>query len=192
MMIRVGLVGEDPNDTLSIKNLLEKTYYQRVKFLPLARRICGFQLDNPKIKRSLPIEFADAKCKFIIYIRDLDAFTSEKGKLRAKIEWFKDLDSTINKKGILLLNVWELEALILSDIETFNSIYKINFKFAADPMLQKEPKELLRRITSKSKNKFKESSCPDIFKKLNISNIEKRCASFESFVKEFEERLSAL
>lgn len=51
-MIKVGLVGEDPNDTLSIKNLLEKRYKAKVQFYQLAKRIKGFQLDNPKIKKA--------------------------------------------------------------------------------------------------------------------------------------------
>jgi len=66
-MIRVGLVGEDPNDTSSIINLLQQKYKGKAQFYPLAKGIKGHQLDNPKIKKSLPIEFASKKCKFIIY-----------------------------------------------------------------------------------------------------------------------------
>ena len=189
-MIRIGLVGEDPNDTLSIKNILKKRYSGKVQFYQLAQRIRGYQLDNPKIKRSLPIEFEDKKCSFIVYIRDLDAFKTNKAKLNEKLNWFKSLDATINKKGILLLNIWELEALILADIDTFNKEYNINYKFSGDPILQKDPKELLQRLTYKSKKQFSEASCPEIFKKLNIDMIEKRCSGFREFLLEFNERLT--
>jgi hypothetical protein len=189
-MIRVGLVGEDPNDTLSIKNLLEKRYKGKVQFYQLARRVMGYQLDNPKIKRSLPIEFEEHECKFIIYIRDLDAFKSQDDKLKAKIKWFKDLDSVVNGEGILLLNIWELEALILGDIETFNKIHQTTHKFTGDPMLVKEPKEFLMRLTSKSKKQYKEAHCPEIFKQLNIDEIEKKCGCFKDFIKEFNEKIS--
>ena len=52
-MIKIGLVGEDPNDTDSIKNLLEKKYKKRVQFITLLKRINGYQLDNNKVKNSL-------------------------------------------------------------------------------------------------------------------------------------------
>ena len=34
----------------------------------------------------------------------------------------------LNKKGIHLLHIYEIEALILADIETFNKIYKTKMK----------------------------------------------------------------
>ncbi len=187
-MIKVGLVGEDPNDTLSIKSLLEKRYKGKVQFHQLAKRVQGYQLDNPKIKRSLPIEFENQECKFIIYIRDLDAFKSQKDKLQAKMQWFKDLDAVVNNQGILLLNIWELEALIFGDIDTFNKIYTTKHKVTQDPMLIKEPKEVLKRLTFKSKQ-FKESHCPEIFKQLDIDKIEAKCSCFKDFIVEFDEKL---
>ena len=189
-MIRVGLVGEDPNDTLSIKNLLNQRYSGKVRFYQLAKRVKGFQLDNPKIKKSLPIEFADSKCAFIVYIRDLDAFQSENKKLQAKLKWFKTLDAVVNQEGLLLLNIWELEALILSDMDTFNSIYKVNHKFKGDPMLQKEPKETLKRITAREKKKYKENHCPELFKQLKIDNVEKNCRYFRDFILEFNKKIA--
>src|SRR5438046_1173617 len=113
-MIKIGLIGEDPNDTSSIKNLLHKKYSNRIQFYPLARRIKGYHLDSKKIKNILPIEFRDKKCKFVIYIRDLDGYKTEHSKIRRREKWFKELDATVNNKGILLLNIWELEALILA------------------------------------------------------------------------------
>ncbi|WP_439699190.1 DUF4276 family protein [Mucilaginibacter sp. AW1-7] len=189
-MIRVGLVGEDPNDTSSIKNLLEKRYKDKVQFRQLAKRVQGYQLDNPKIKRSLPIEFEDQECRFIIYVRDLDAFKSQKDKLQAKTQWFKDLDALVNNEGILLLNIWELEALIFGDITAFNKLYTTKHKVTHDPMLIKEPKEVLKKLTFKSNKQFKESHCPEIFKHLNINEVEKNCSCFKEFIAEFEAKLN--
>ena len=189
-MIRVGLVGEDPSDTSSIKNLLEKRYKRKVQFHPLTKTGTGYDLDSYKTKKSIPIEFEERKCQFIIFIRDLDAFQSQKLKLQKRIKWFKDLDALINNKGILLLNIWELEALILADIGTFNKAYSINYKFNGNPMLQKEPKELLKRITSKSQKQFKESHCPGLFKLLDIDTIEKNCGCFKDFIEEFNKKIA--
>lgn len=188
-MIKIGLVGEDPNDTSSIKNLFQKKYGSKVCFYPLAKRIKGYQLDNPKIKRSLQIEFNDKKCNFILYIRDLDGFKTEKSKIIKCLNWFKELDATINKNGILLLNIWELEGLILADIGTFNSLYNISCKFNGDPMVQKEPKEILMKLTRNSKKKYRESHCPEIFEKLNFDTLEKRCTYFRDFIIEFNKKI---
>ena len=186
-MVRVGLVGEDPNDTSSIKNLLEKRYGGKIHFQPLVKGIKGYQLDNPKIRRSLPIEFISQGCKFVIYIRDLDGFQSDKERLKAKIRWFEELDSAVNNEGILLLNIWELEALIFGDIATFNKIYKTTHKFPGDPMGIREPKEVLKRLTNRGKQ-YKESHCPEIFKQLNIDKIENKCGCFKEFINEFNNK----
>jgi len=188
-MIRVGLVGEDPNDTSSIKNLLEKRYKGKVHFQPLVKGIKGFQLDNPKIKRSLPIEFENHECKFVLYVRDLDAFESQADKVKAKLQWFKELDAAVNGDGILLLNIWELEALIFGDINAFNEIYKLKHQFKGDPMHIKEPKEELKRLTKNSNKPYKESHCPELFKYLNIDTLKSNCSCFSEFIKEFDAKL---
>jgi hypothetical protein len=181
-MKRIGLLGEDPNDTTSIKNLLQKKYKNKAIFLPITNGVKGFQLDTPKVKATLKIEFASRKCEFVIYIRDLDGFKSQKQKVKEKEIWFKDLDATVNNKGVLLLNIWELEGLIMADISTFNKLYKTKHNFKGDPMMQKEPKEILKRLTSSSRKKYKESDCPEIFDKLNILTVEKNCSYFKEFI----------
>ena len=70
-MIRVGLIGEDPNDTFAIKNLLEKKYKGKVQFFQLLAGIRAYHLDNLKLKRRLPIEAETKNCKLIVFIRDL-------------------------------------------------------------------------------------------------------------------------
>ncbi|MDR3695365.1 hypothetical protein [Mucilaginibacter sp.] len=120
----------------------------------------------------------------------MDAFQSEKAKVQAKIKWFKDLDTEVNNEGLLLLNIWELEALILGDIETFNKIYNANHKFKGDPMTKKEPKEILKAITFKEKKQFKEAHCPSVFKILDIDNVEKNCRCFKDFIEEFEKKIA--
>lgn len=188
-MVRVGLVGEDPNDTSSVKNLLESRYKGKVHFFPLLKGTKGFQLDNPKVKRSLPIEFEGKNCRFIIYVRDLDAFKSQTDKLEEKTKWFKELDATINGKGILMLNIWELEALIFADMDAFNKMYGIAHKSTHDPMRIKEPKEALKKLTHKSQKLYKESHCTEIFGKLNIDTVEKNCGCFKEFITEFDSKL---
>lgn len=188
-MKKIGLIGEDPNDTTSVAKLLEKKYKGQVQFVALAKRIRGYQLNNDKIKKILPIEFASQKCKLVIFIRDLDAFKSQGVKVTAVNNWFKAVNSTINNQGILLNNIWELEALIFADIETFNLIYNISHKFKGDPTMIKEPKEKLMELTSGTRKQYRESHCPEIFEKLSIDTVEKNCAYFREFITAFDEKI---
>jgi hypothetical protein len=189
-MIKVGLVGEDPNDTSSIKNLLEQRYKGRVQFYALAKRATGANLDSlNKIKKLVKADFDNSGCSFIVYIRDLDELESHKEKLAARINWFRDLDNHVNSGGILMLNIWELEALIFGHMEVFNKLFGIDHR-AGNPMLITKPKEKLEQLTSKSKKQFTVSHCPEIFKQLNIDKVEEKCTCFKKFITEFEERLN--
>lgn len=189
-MIKVGLVGEGPNDTSSIKNLLEKRYKKRIKFCVLTPRIKGYQLDTEKLKKQLPIEAADQHCKLVIFIRDLDALESDKRKFKERKDWFNKLDKLINNTGLLLLNIWELEALILGDFEVFKKAYNPSKNFKGNPLFQVNPKEFLKSITSKSAKQFHESDCPELFKKLDINLVEKNCSCFSSFITDFDRKLT--
>lgn len=188
-MIKVGLVGEDPNDTTAITHLLSSHYKGSIKFKTLARRIKGYQLDNDKIKKIINLEFKDQKCEFVIYIRDLDSYGTDKKKIKERIDWFISLDKEANGKGLLLLNIWELEGLIFADIETFCNLYKVSSTFKGDCTLIKEPKEQLMRLTKRAKNPYKESHCPTIFEKLRIDTLKANCNYFREFVSQIDQRL---
>jgi hypothetical protein len=52
--MKIGLVGEAPNDTQSIKNLLEKRYTNaRYEFVFMLNYINGSNLDNQKNKNKI-------------------------------------------------------------------------------------------------------------------------------------------
>lgn len=189
--MRVGLVGEDPNDTSSIENLLSPPYRaKKIKFIKLLKNIRGWQLDSiHKVKRALAVEFEYKKCDFVIYIRDSDGPSSDKIKINIRKEWFKHLDDSANKKGLLLLNIYELEALILADIGSFNKMYRTDINYKQNPSFEKDPKEFLMRKTINSQRKYKESDCPEIFSKLNIETVKRNCTYFKNFISEFESRI---
>jgi len=52
--MKIGLIGEDPYDTDSIKNLLTQKYPYR--FIPILKNLRGTQLDSPKAGKLLKIE----------------------------------------------------------------------------------------------------------------------------------------
>lgn len=188
-MIRVGLVGEDPNDTSSLKILLNKKYSGRVHFQPLLKRIRGHQLDSVKTKRAVGAEMSLNKCSFILFIRDLDGLHTQKDLVQLKNEWFSSLNQVCGNQNIFLLNIWELEAMIFGDIETFNSKYGTAIRADKNPMMISNPKEELKRATYKGRKRFEESHCPEIFEALDFDRVVSRCDFFRDFIIQFERRL---
>lgn len=186
-MIRVGLIGEDPNDTQSIKNLLSRKYGD-LHFHPMLKGVKGHQLDHVKTARAIAQEMKTAKCKLIIFIRDLDGAESQSHLVKIKKDWFK---KNAKNTDVLLLNIWELEALMFADIDTFNKEYGCNINFKGDPMRVDKPKEKLKEKTSKGKKKYHESHAPDVFNLLQINQLSKNCKYFKDFLAEFTEKVSA-
>lgn len=189
-MIKVGLVGEDPNDTKSLKLLLSKKYDDRINFSPLLRGIKGHQLDTSKVKNSVSVEMKKNKCDFTLFIRDLDGFASQMDLVSKKQAWFESLNKICGNKNIFLLNVWELEAMIFGDIESFNKRYGTSLKGNRNPMTISNPKEELMSATYKSRKRFEVSHCPEIFDNLNIDNVIKNCKFFSEFITEFDARIA--
>lgn len=186
MKIKIGLIGEDPNDTLSIQNLLVQKYPGIFHFKQLIRNKKGYQLDNARTDAALKVEFEDFDPRYVLFIRDADALPSEAEKIQKVKNWFKKLNQVVDDKGVLLINIFELEALILADIATFNRLYGTSIQFRKDCMHQKEPKELLIRKTAKNRKVYSESHCPEIFRHLKFDLIVANCSYFREFIQTFE------
>ena len=86
-----------------------------------------------------------------------------------------------------MLNIYELEALIFADIETFNKLYSTSIKGNRDVSYIERPKEELKEKTRKLKKKYFESDCPKLFKELRIDIVSKNCAYFKTFLDDFSE-----
>ena len=188
--MKIGLVGEDPNDSNSIKNLLStSTKYQHIQFKPLAQKVTGSKLKTEKLKNRLDVELSTTNFKYIIFIADLDDYDSDINKKMIKKDWFDKMNKLVNGRGIFLLNIHELEALILSDISNFNKVFGTKLKFTGNPMMQPKPKEYLMRNTAKHPRKFKVSDCPDIFAQLDINIVANKCGYFKEFLATFDKKL---
>jgi hypothetical protein len=183
-MIKVGLIGEAPSDTNSIINLLKPIYKEHVIFFTLVNDIHGSQLDNQKTKRFLRKEFENEKPEIVVFIRDLDALETDNTQQDLRKKYFSENNSVVNSKGIFLLNIFEIEALILTDINTFNQLYNTNIEYLSDPMLEPLPKEFLIKKT-KNPLKYSETDNPIIFSNLNFEQL-KSCRYFSKFIAEFE------
>lgn len=190
-MIKIGLIGEDPNDTKSIANLLNTDFASKATFIFLLKNIRGHQLDNNRTAVSLKIEVANKKPDIVVFIRDADATRTEANKLAIKKAWFDKLGKNVQTPRILLLNIFELEALILADIDAFNKLYNTDIKFTGDVTMVEKPKEFLMEKTRKLRKMYAESHCPNIFAHLNLKTVRKRCEFFNSFVNNLEEAVSS-
>ena len=185
-MIKIGLVGEAPNDTTSIMHLMSKKYNQPdYEYVPMLDRINGSQLDNQKTKRLLRIEYEDKKPDILIFIRDLDSIHTKSEEFKNKKGYFSDSNRIVNKKGIFLLHIFEIEAMIVADIDAFNKIYGTETVFDSNCMLLHEPKEFLRTAC----NKYTESNNPTIFQELSFEKVHRNCQYFSGFINRFENLL---
>ena len=98
--------------------------------------------------------------------------------------------NSINKNiGILLLNIYELEALILADIDTFNRLFDTRLSFSGNPMYKTNPKEYLRSQTLKCRRRFDVSENPTVFKSLRIEKLIDNCPYFKEFIVKFEKEV---
>ena len=190
-MKRVGVISESKNDTSAIINLLSQRAKGQVQFKELLKNIVGHQLDNTnKSQRLLAAEWKSSNVSFVLYVRDLDASEGSRKAQTAKEKWFHALDQTTNGKGLFLLNVYELEALILADVATFNRLFAASINFKGDPMRTKDPKEYLQKKTKKLKRSYRESDAPEIFSALDITQLVKNCRYFKAFFAEWEKKTS--
>ena len=185
-MMNIALYGESPNDTLSIISILEKKYSEH-NFYSILNNIKGDEIDNQKNRRLFRIEYESSKPNLVIVIRDLDELKNRKKVLARKTD-FNELNSRINGNGIFLLCIYEIEALILADIEVFNKEYNTNVQIEKNPTHYIEPKEFLKIATIKSIRKFNESHCPEILSKCDFDKL-LVCDFFQEFIKELESRL---
>lgn len=185
---KIGLIGEDPSDTAAIRNLLLKKY--DYDFIPLLKNQTGDNLETAKTKRMLSVELERRKLDLLIFIRDLDALESDEVQISKRYDWFNRFKSYFNGPSVFLLNIYELEALILSDIASFNNAYKTAINFRGNPMMQKEPKEFLISRTDKLRRKYRESDAPELFRQLDIDIILKKCRYFREFIQVLDTALT--
>ncbi|CAI9678616.1 DUF4276 family protein [Elizabethkingia anophelis] len=186
--MKIGLVGEAPLDTLSIMRLMLKKYSNLTFVELLKNKITGASLENQKTKTELRIECLTHKPDIVIFIRDLDGLWTKayRHQILKRKNYYNDFKGcTLIKKTVFLLNIWELETLILSDIAAFNKFYGCNAQFNDNPMFIKEPKEFLSKLHSKYSN----SHNSKILEHADFESIYLNCDYFKVFIEKFEKLL---
>lgn len=187
--MKIGLIGEDPNDTHSIANLL-KSRYESYQFIPLLKGIRGDKLNSAKFPKMLNIEAHKINaCRLVVCIKDLDGLSSEHEKVKSIQEWHHKVKEVIEPITLLLLNIYELEALLLADTESLSDFLNCTITFRGNPEKQINPKEYIRHQANKQGKEFLVSDCPAAFQTLRIEQVYVKCASFKSFIDDFNDIL---
>ena len=185
--LRIGLVGENSNDTKAIKSLLERMIDGGCEFRQLFRNATGSLLDQAGGATRLRRDYELFQPDLVVFIRDLDALEEDKNAMRKRQEFFQRRNRTVDRKGIFLLHVWEIEALILADVECFNQKFGTNLPQVGDVMRIVFPKEYLQ-----AEARYRESHCPELIAEANIENMRLNCRYFQRFEDRLQERLQRL
>ena len=180
-------MGESPNDTEAVKALWEKYYSDTpVEFCVHVQRVRGSDLDSQGTKRVLRKEYEVEKPSLVVFIRDLDALQSDKAKVKTRKEWFTSLNSVCDNNGLLLLNIFEIEAWLLADTSALNQRFNVSINAYDTPENIVEPKELLIKLT---KNSYSEHHCRELIPLLDVELLKAKLPQYQKFSEAFEAQL---
>jgi hypothetical protein len=188
----VGLLGESPNDTASVAALLGPRYGERVQFTVISPEITGSQLDNPKLQHIIRKNYQFKRPDLVVVTRDLDAPETDRTQKLKRNEFFRKINLGLEQKGVYLLNVHAIEALIIADIRVFNTRYECVCAAPADPMTVADPVTFLKNATPVGKPHYDEGHCADLLGKVNYDTVLTNCRYFQAFDKKFLKRLPPL
>ncbi|MGB0429144.1 MAG: hypothetical protein ACPGLV_01630 [Bacteroidia bacterium] len=184
--MKIGIVGESPNDTKGLEALLKKGHEDQV-FKSVFGNRKQHHKAHKKLNTLLKIELKSGNYDAIVVSTDLDDHPSQTEKIRAQKDWFNKVKKDLDVRFFLLLHIYEIEALILSDIKSVLTNYGGKCSFSGNPMMQKDPKEFLEKKWSGTKFKYKENKCPEILAKLDYAIVKYNCAYFKAFDKALTE-----
>lgn len=183
--MKIGLIGEAPLDTLSIKCLLSKKFPNLEYIELLKNKFTGCSLENQKTKTEIRIECITHRPDIVIFIRDLDGLATPyyRDKILLRKTYFNDFKgSTLCKKTIYLLHIWEIESLIFSDLNAFNKFYDTDLQQNLISYHIENPKEELYKLHRKYSN----SDNLKIFEYSNFDTIYNENIYFKKFIDEFQ------
>jgi hypothetical protein len=125
--IKIGVIGENSNDVRAVVGLLKQRFATDIEYFEILNKVNGSLLDQGKGVKAAELakaEFRRLKLDFVLYIRDLDSLANDVAKIEYRTVIFTKMLENINYKGIFMLNIYEIEALILADFEVFKTYYK--------------------------------------------------------------------
>jgi hypothetical protein len=175
---KVGIIGEHPNnDAVAMIALLERYKYENVHFEPIdVKNFHGAAMLNHTFASVLASQLYDENFDHVIIMCDLDfkkdKHKREKDKIKDRDKWFVKVNKSIDGVGIFFLIIYELETLILCDLETLDKFFQTKVIFEGKPIEEKDPKSFLQAATKNTnKGRYKEEDAIAIFKKIRLEKI---------------------
>ena len=179
--VLIGLIGESPNDTKSVRVLLERRYGKRLRFVALSPGITGAQLENPKLQKIVVTNYRFEKPALIVVSRDLDAPASDRAKKLERLLFFRRINRGLERKAVYLLHVQAMEALIAADIKPFNDRYTCACVVPADPTTIADPAQFLKEATARCPEHYDEGHCAALLAEANYDKLLANCRYFAAF-----------
>ena len=189
---RVGVVGESSYDTEAMRGLLERQYGQRAQFIALAMRLQGGQLDGQKARTMFRLTYQSKRPDLVVIFRDLDGPANDDAKRREREALFAEMNELVENKGVLLLHVYTIEALLIAHIEVFQQKFGWQCRVPSNPTTIPQPTQFLRDASRNSRRRYDKASCPDMMALVDYPFLTGRCRYFAAFDAAFAARLPPL
>ncbi|OJU75444.1 MAG: hypothetical protein BGO09_04120 [Bacteroidetes bacterium 47-18] len=182
--MKIGLVGENPSDTNCIEVLLKKEFGDTFSYVHLVKNINGSNLEEQKTKHILRKEYANHKPDLVIFVRDLDSLRDNKKQWNMRKAYFTDFNSVVDRLGVPFIIIYELEAIILSDISAFNQKYGTQLIINKAPDLYLEPKEVLM----KAYKYYDTGDNIDLFNNLDVNIVKRNYKYYDLLVRRIKQK----
>ena len=190
----IGVIGEHPNnDAEAIVALLQKYIVkEKWELQPCPLKIRGSQLDNLKLfAASVQSEKENENYECFIIVRDLDVERKEKDKdkINKREKWFKNVSQILFQESFFFILIYELETLILCDLDTANSYFGSEITISELPIKINNPKEFLANKTKNAKKRYDTSHAKTLCAELDFYKLYENHQgkhSFKSFVDELK------
>ena len=189
---RVGVVGESSFDTKAMRDLLDRQYGRRAQFIDLALRLEGGQFDGRKAQTMFKLRYAAKQPDLVVIFRDLDGPADDKEMRRKRAAFFAEMDALVDGKGLPLVHIYTIEALLIAHIEVFQKKFGWQSRVPANPTTLTDPVQFLRDASRHSRRRYDKASCPDMMALVTYSFLTKRCRYFEAFDQALTARLPPL
>jgi hypothetical protein len=190
----IGVIGEHPNnDAEAIIALLQKYVIEENWVLqPCPLKIRGAQLDSLNLfAKSIQTEKEEENYERFIVVRDLDVERKEKDKVKIKNreKWFKNISQILFHESFFFIIIYELETLILCDLDTANSYFGSKITISGLPIKINNPKEFLTSQTRNATKRYDTSHAKILCAKLDFYKLYENhqgTHSFKTFVDELK------
>ena len=189
---RVGVVGESSFDTKAMRELPEREYGQRVQFIDLGLRLDGGQLDGPKAQTMFRLRYEAKHPDLLVIFRDLDAPADDEAMRQKRAAFFADMNAMVAGRGLFLVHVYTIEALLIAHIEVFQQKFGWQCRVPANPTTIPKPAQFLRDASRNSRRRYDKASCPDMMALVEYAYLTKRCRYFAEFDQALAARLPPL